>query len=113
MKYRALCPSCGYRFGRLWFFRVVPEYHHACPGCGARIKSESLSEWAFSALAATPVIVAIALWLLLGMSPWLIALAAAVAVIVGLGIFPFVTKFELKAQPKSHHPQAASQQTTP
>jgi CXXC-20-CXXC protein len=102
MKYRAICPSCGLKFGRLWFFRAVPEYRHACPDCGVRIKSESRSEWGFSALVATPVIVAFVLWRFLGVSAWFIALAAVVALLVGIGIFPYATKFELKDDHRSH-----------
>src|SRR5262245_19674162 len=96
MKYRAICPSCGHKFSRLWYFRVVPEYRHACPGCGARVKSQSRSEWGFSALLAIPVIVAFVLWRFWGVSLWFMALAAVLTQIVGVAIFPYITTFELR-----------------
>jgi CXXC-20-CXXC protein len=102
MKYRAICPSCGYKFGRLWFFRVVPEYLHTCPGCGVRLKSESRSEWGFSALIAAPVIIAFALWRFWSVSAWLIALVAVVMLFIGVVAFPYLTKFELRNEQRNH-----------
>ena len=102
MTYRANCPSCGHKFGRLWFFRGVPEYRHTCPTCGARIKSNSWWEWIGSAVLALPVLVALGLWHFWRFPGWAVLLVTAVMLAVGVAFFPYLTKFDLKDDTKDH-----------
>jgi CXXC-20-CXXC protein len=102
MKHRAICPACGHKFSRLWFFRVVPECRHACPSCGVRIKSESLSEWLSDALFALPVVTTFFLWRFYSVSAWWILVSAVVMLIIGIFAFPYLTKFEVRQLERKH-----------
>jgi CXXC-20-CXXC protein len=102
MKHRAICPACGHRFGRLWFFCVVPEYRHACPNCGVSIKSESLSEWLSGALFALPVVTTFVLWLFFSVSAWWILVSTVIMLIFGVFAFPYLTRFELGQIERKH-----------
>lgn len=96
MKYRAKCPACDYRFGRMWFFRIAPEYKHRCPSCGARIKSNSFREWGFSGILALPGIIGFFLWQSEILSLIEFISICVILLCVGVAVFPYVTKFDLK-----------------
>ncbi len=96
MRYRAICPSCEYRFGRSWFFRVIPEYRHKCPGCGVRVKSNSKWEWGNSAPPAVLIFAALVLWFFGYLAGWLLGVVAVAVLAVSFALFPYVTKFDLK-----------------
>src|SRR5262245_34887306 len=96
MKYRAICPSCGHKFGRARFVRLVPEYRHKCPGCGVHIKSNSYWEWISDAVLATPVLIALGLWYFWRLPGWAVLVVIAFSLLIGPWLFPYTTKFDLK-----------------
>ncbi len=95
MQYRAKCPVCNYRFGRVCFFRLLPEHKHYCPSCGAGIKSNSLWEWGFSGVLALPVIGSYFFWKSSVLCLVEFLCICVVVMFIGLIVFPYATKFDL------------------
>jgi CXXC-20-CXXC protein len=100
MEPKAKCPQCAYRFSRFWFFRIIPEYSHQCPGCGAQVKSNTRWEWGFSTLLVLPIILVFLGWLLKHWPAWTVFATTGLMLVTGFVLFPYVTKFDLKKSAK-------------
>lgn len=102
MTYRAICPSCGYKFGRRWCFRAVPEHRFKCPSCNRRIKLNSCWEWIGNSVFAIPVIAAITLWDLWHLPSWTALSIIAASLITPISLYPYITKFDLIDESREH-----------
>jgi CXXC-20-CXXC protein len=103
MTYDAKCPSCSYRFGRLWFFRLLPHRAHTCPNCGARFKDQAARAWAWAGVLALPGIAIYALWRSGYFPQWTIVLILPLPLFIGFVLFPYVSKFELISKPSDRN----------
>src|SRR2546430_17066945 len=95
MWYDTKCPCCGYRFGRLWFFRLIPHRAHACPNCGAKLKDKPARASLWSAVIAMPAVLIYILWRNGYFPHWTLVLIPIVPLAVGCALFPYISKFRV------------------
>jgi len=105
MKYRAICPSCGFKLPRKLYFGWLSHIRRQCPSCSCRYTADLRWEHIGSALLGLsfgiPFLLAF-----LGMLSWPVAtLLFLAAVLNGYFWFPYVTPFvliERKKEDETH-----------
>jgi hypothetical protein len=102
MKYRAVCPGCGVRFPRRFWFKWLPHVKWRCETCGCTYRVNSWWEWSTDIISG----VLCASFLLLA---WFHMLSWRVAVILLLGtfavayaLFPYITPCDLVKSAPGH-----------
>jgi hypothetical protein len=95
MKYRAVCPGCGVRFPRWFWFKWLPHVRWRCAACGCAYRVNPWWEWTadigFGILWA--LCAALAMFHFVS---WAVAAVAVAAVFVlAYALFPYITPCDL------------------
>jgi len=107
MKYRAICPGCGAKFPRTFYFKWLPHVRRCCDLCGCTYMVNSWWEWIGSGVLGLSWAV-FALLALFGVMSWFIAVPLILAVfIAGYILFPYITPFDLIQDAKKHEGTSA------
>lgn len=99
MRIRSVCPACGQRLPRSWYYKCSPHKWYPCPKCSATIRFNP--KWERIGSAPFSVTMALALAAaLFGFITWPFAIAVVLAAIAGGWlVFPFITVFDLVGEP--------------
>lgn len=101
MKYRAVCPRCGKKFPRSFYYRWR-QYRGQCSSCGCKYRVNWLWELIGDGVHAC-ALATFALSALLGLMSWWMAAALILAVfIIGYILFPYLTPYTQVRASKTH-----------